>query len=409
MRNALKQALAKAFRAAGFCIVRQESLDRILAGHAALDEARRILLTQRSGAPEREGAVPEQPSNIRRALDTLDKIAAECSRAADQATADRAMQLRSLADHYRACAEDLTREFSFAGPRARRDRFGDDDGTLDYTKRQNIYYPTPGGEAAVDAGRPHFPWAHLFDDPECGIFLICGQSNAANHGGGFHRARAGVFSLNFLDLRCYAADDPLPGASGNGASPWPLLGDLLLERTLFKRVLFVPVAFAGTYAKDWIKDGPVRHRLTLALTRLQKRLGVHMIGFDGVFWQQGEAEANLTDLTASQYRAQLETLFTGLRQYGVYCPIFVSRTSVCEGPMPHPFKNHAAIRQAQSDVVDLARGIIAGPDTDRIGGAGRSDGCHFSAEGIRQAASLWLESIEGSRQFLGKGLSRTSD
>jgi hypothetical protein len=398
MRNALKQALAKAFRAAGFSIIRQESLDRILSERARDDEVRRLLLARRPGAPELEGTVPGQLSSIRRALDALDEIAAQYGCAADQATKDRATQFRSLAEHYRASAETLADEFVFAGAKALRDNFSDDDGTLDYAKRQNIYYPTPGGEATIDAGRP-----------ECGIFLVCGQSNAANHGGGSHRARPGVYSLNFFDLRCYAADDPLPGASGNGASPWPILGDLLIERSLFKRVLFVPVAFAGTYAIDWTKDGPIRHRLTLALTRLQKRLGVHMIGFDGVFWQQGEAEANLTELAASQYRAQLGALFADFRQYGVYCPIFVTRSSICEGPAPHPFKNHAAIRQAQHEVVDLSRAIVAGPDTDRISGAGRSDGCHFSAEGIRQAASLWLESIEGSRQFLGKGLPPTFD
>jgi hypothetical protein len=402
MRNAVKRAIAKLFRAAGFNVIRQESLDKILLGLSSLEEMRRIPLAQRSGAPAFDGDVSRQQSSIKRALTMLDELAAQSSRAADPTTAERTPHAQSLAEHYRTCAENLADEFIFAGPKARRDSFGDDDGTLEYAKRRNIYYPTSGGEATIDAGRPHFPWVHLFRDPECGIFLVCGQSNAANHGGGSHCARPGIFSLNFLDLRSYAACDPLPGASGNGASPWPLLGDLLLEKAFFKRVLFVPVAFAGTYVTDWTKDGPIRHRLTLALTRLQKRLGVHMIEFDGVFWQQGEAEANLTDMAAADYRAQLETLFAGLRQYGVYCPIFVSRTSICEGPKPHPFKNHAAIRQAQSEIVDPSRGIIAGPDTDRISGSGRSDGCHFSAEGLRQVASLWLESIEANRHLLGK-------
>jgi carbohydrate esterase-like sialic acid-specific acetylesterase len=409
MRNTVKKAFSKLFRAAGFNIIRQESFDQLLAGLSALDELRQILLTQRrttaAGTPDPFFL----DKNVDSALSKLDGLAKQYICAAETSRAENVGQLRSLAEHYRASAEALALESIFCGKPVIRKSFSDDDGTLDYAKRQNIYYPTPGGEATIEAGRPHFPWAHLFNDPECGIFLVIGQSNAANHGGGSHRARPGVYSLNFFDLRCYAADDPLPGASGNGASPWPILGDLLIERSLFKRVLFVPVAFAGTYAIDWTKDGPIQHRLTLALTRLQKRLGVHMIGFDGVFWQQGEAEANLTDLAASQYRAQLEALFEGLRQYGVYCPIFVSRTSICEGPAPHPFKNHAAIRQAQEEVVDLSRGIVAGPDTDRISGAGRSDGCHFSAEGIRQAASLWLESIEGSRQFLGKGLPPTLD
>lgn len=393
-------------RIAGFNIIRQESFNKLLAGLSALDELRQILLAQRyttaAGTPDPffldkkiDGAVSKLDGLAKRYI-----CAAETSRTGDVG------QLQSLAEHYRASAEALALESIFRGKPVIKS-FSDDDGTLDYAKRQNIYYPTPGGEATIDAGRPHFPWVHMFSDPKCGIFLICGQSNAANHGGGSHHARPGVYSLNFLDLRTYAAYDPLPGASGNGASPWPLLGDMLLEKALFKRVLFVPVAFAGTYVTDWTKDGPIRDRLTLALTRLQKRLGVQMIEFDGVFWQQGEAEANLTDMAATDYRSQLETLFARLRQHGVYCPIFVSRTSICAGPKPHPFKNHAAIRQAQGEIVDLSRGIVAGPDTDRVDGSGRSDGCHFSAEGLRQVASLWLETIERNRHLLGKGLSQT--
>ena len=37
-------------------------------------------------------------------------------------------------------------------------------------------------EVEVDPGQPSLPWRQLFSDPDCGIFLVLGQSNAANHG-----------------------------------------------------------------------------------------------------------------------------------------------------------------------------------------------------------------------------------
>jgi hypothetical protein len=309
--------------------------------------------------------------------------------------------LNGLARHYSDCAERLAREVAIGQAAGSRDLFPADDGSVGFVQSQNVY--VTGAEVEIAPGRATVPWPHLFERRDCGIFLVCGQSNAANHGEGVYAPRHQVFALNFMDLRCYRADDPLPGASGNGGSARSRLGDLLIEQGLYRSVLFVPIAVCGTFIADWADDGkPARSRLLLTLERLRKRLATHFLGFDGVFWQQGEAEANLTDMEAETYQANFGCVADALRAGGVYAPIFVACSTICEGPTPHPFRNHDEIRKGQLGLADMTRGIIVGPDIDTIGRDGRYDGCHLSALGQQRAAVLWLETLARNRQLLMK-------
>lgn len=337
-------------------------------------------------------------SDGRTTLDILDRLAQKCEEFARYDGANRSTTLRQLACHYADCAERVAATAAFATPNIMYDEFPEDDGSLEFVHRVNVF--VVGGEAEIDPDRVRFPWAHLFSDAACGIFLVCGQSNAANHGEGLFQPREEVRTLNFMTLRSYVANDPLPGASGSGGSIWSRLGDLLLEGGFFERVLFVPIAFGGTYVADWTTEGRTRRRLTLALSRLRKRLGTAFLDFDAVFWQQGEAEANLTDISAATYAANLGRAVMLLRSCGVFCPVFVAQSTVCNDPIPHPFRNHAAIRAGQLGIVDISTGILRGPDTDLIGPSGRRDGCHFAEAGLREAAYLWLKAIEDHRHLL---------
>jgi len=281
----------------------------------------------------------------------------------------------------------------------------DDDGTIDYVKRKNIYIP--GNEVEIDRPLVSVPWRPMFSDEKCGIFLILGQSNAANHGEGSYRSRHRVFALDFMTLACHSAEDPLPGGSANGGSIWPRLGDLLVQSGLFESVLFILVAFGGSFVTDWSVDTAVQRRLTLTLSRLRKCLGMPFIPMNAVLWQQGEAEANHTSMPAATYSAHLRTVFEVIRRHGVFCPAFVAKATHCEAG-EHPFNNHTAIREAQSEAADISQGIFPGPDIDVIQGKGRSDDCHLSALGLQQAAELWAEAIAAHAHLLGKGMVRDS-
>jgi hypothetical protein len=316
----------------------------------------------------------------------LEAVAEAAREAAAEATGGKALDLAALAAHYAASNEALVAEARWRG---------------------NGIFPMAWlvgrGEALIRRTRNRFSRLdRLFHRRDCALFVVLGQSNAANHGSRCHVSRADVYALDLADLRCVRAADPLPGASGEGGSIWSKLGDLLIARGLCRSAVFLSIAEAGTFVADWAEPGRQGHeRLRITLERLRARLRSGFLDFDAVFWQQGEAEANLTDMAADTYRQSFGRLVNALRKGGVYAPIFIARSTLCEGDV-HAYRNHAAIRQGQAELPDIARGLLAGPDLDTIGIEARSDGCHFSGEGLDRAAGLWLESLERSRHLLVK-------
>ncbi len=272
----------------------------------------------------------------------------------------------------------------------------DDDHSLDYAIKQGAY--VPGNEAEIDPRRLSVPWRHLFEDRDCGVFLILGQSNAANHGLTRRASEHECYCLDVFRMRCYLADDPLPGASGNAGSVWSRLGDMLIQNGVFRRVLFVPLAVGGTFIVDWVPGGAVHKRTLLALSRIRREINRPVVPISAGMWQSGEAEGNHCKTSARAYKAYFHLIVEDLRANGVAAPIFVARSTFCEGGA-HPFKNRPAIRRAQAELPDPQSGIFAGPDTDTIVLEERFDGCHFTTTGLEHCAELWLEAILSSRMF----------
>jgi len=103
-----------------------------------------------------------------------------------------------------------------------------------------------------------------------------------------------------------------------------------------------------------------------------------------VLWHQGEG--NNLDPPES-YRAAFLGVLSTIRRDGVRAPVFVAQATVCRLPQDE------GIRAAQRDLVDPAKGIFAGPDTDQLGEGFRYDGCHFNGEGGKRVADLWLSAL----------------
>lgn len=350
-----------------------------------------------SAAPDngrREAAVDQW---LREIPKRLDRVGAEClSRAEGDSV--RADALRGLSAHYAASASLVSR-FWIGAREWGRDPFPDDDNSLRFVVERGIW--VPGNEVEVGAERKPVPWRSLFEDPDAGIFLVLGQSNAGNHGSVGHASVRDVYSFDFMRVESYRASDPLPGASGDGGSIWTRLGDRLIAEGVYRRVLFVPVAFGGTYIADWAPGGSMHPRLQLALARLRNALASRVLGFSGVLWQQGEADANHTDMLAETYQAYFHHIVADLRENGVFAPVFVARSTLCEAGA-HPNQNHQAIRDAQAGLVNPAGGILLGPDTDTVGAEDRSDGCHLSERGLQRCADLWFDVIAANRPLLMK-------
>jgi hypothetical protein len=246
------------------------------------------------------------------------------------------------------------------------------------------------------------------------VFVVAGQSNAANHGEERQRPASGLVSA-FAGTGWRPADDPQPGATGAGGSFLPAFGDAVAGR--FKvPVGLVDTAVGATSVREWLPRGtPMAGLPTLtghvvtagpgrwesdgelfdALAARQKALGPH--GCRAILWHQGESDANQRDpertLSGDRYRRYLEQVIRASREAaGWDCPWFVARATY---HTPDEAAS-ADVRAAQKALWD-AGVALEGPDTDALGGEWRERGgrgVHFSGRGLREHGRLWADKVD---------------
>lgn len=258
------------------------------------------------------------------------------------------------------------------------------------------------------------------------VFVVAGQSNSANHGEERQSpARPGVKAWGPRGWQ--PARDPQPGASGDGGSFIPPLGDRLAQ-DLGVPVGFVSVGSGGTSVREWLPAGVPFDAPPTVMSRVRRagnaweadgalyaqlaarvrELGPH--GFRAVLWHQGESDANQADptrtLPGADYARFLGRVIEGIRaEAGWPVPWMVAQASY------HTPDDRGSedIRSAQASVWQSGL-ALPGPDTDALGerwrdGGGR--GVHFSGEGLREHARLWAERLgPWIRSTVGSGLPR---
>ncbi len=245
------------------------------------------------------------------------------------------------------------------------------------------------------------------------VFVVAGQSNAANHGEVLQNTTTRRVS-SFDGTAWRLADDPQPGASGGGGSFLPPFGDGIAEH------FGVPVGFiacgqGGSSVREWLPAGATfpnpptvetnvrrleggswesKGRIYAEFVARTKQLGPD--GFRAVLWHQGESDANQVDpsrtLSGSLYQAYLARIIADSRaETGWDAPWFVAQVSY-HGPDDQADPD---IRAAQAAL--WQDGIaLPGPDTDRLQGSCREAngaGVHFSGTGLRAHAEAWLEQV----------------
>lgn len=214
------------------------------------------------------------------------------------------------------------------------------------------------------------------------VILALGQSNAANHGTKSSTADAPIPLI--AQDHCTMATDPLPGSTGSGGSIWLRLSHLLTRQAPDRPWVMSVMGIDATSIGDWTQqNSPLRHRLRQQISTMQA------MGFAPqlVLWQQGEADARL-GTSSKAYREGLEQLAAILDDAGLNAPILMARSTVCRSA-PDGRIRSAMELQAQEN-----SRFLLGPDTDTLTGTGlRSDGCHFSSDGLDRAAQLWAASI----------------
>lgn len=220
------------------------------------------------------------------------------------------------------------------------------------------------------------------------ILLALGQSNAGNHGAPGAQAMEPVTMI--AGDKCIRARDPLPGATGTGASIWSRLPAQLSREQTGRQVLISVLALESSSINEWTRPGSaLRHRLASQVASM-KRLGLPP---DYILWQQGEADA-LDGTSANQYATKLDQLADILGQAGANAPILLAQSTVCRMPPS------TEIRSAMARKVAQGGRWRKGPDTDTlIGPQFRRDGCHLSAAGLDATAKMWAAELAAAENL----------
>jgi hypothetical protein len=229
------------------------------------------------------------------------------------------------------------------------------------------------------------------------IALVFGQANSANHGEPKQSqmtAQHDVFCLNNGKLtKCI---DPLPGASGADGSVWTRLGGRIIDEGSsieggpYDAVVFIPIGEAASEIARWAPGpaGDLHQRILNAALMVRP----HDLEITHLLWHQGESDAGRTG--RADYKARFEAMLESIRENGIDAPIYVSVASRCYFTPPDP-----EIQLAQCELVDPAKGIFPGPNTDNLGNNFRYDGCHFSNAGLEEFARLWIEQLKPGRRI----------
>ncbi len=214
------------------------------------------------------------------------------------------------------------------------------------------------------------------------VFITAGQSNSANYGRPRQNAQDDRV-VYFNGKNFVPAQDPIPGGSGGGGSPWPILGDLIARSDKIP-VCFRSASLTWTEVKNWL---PPNTKLYRNLAKCIGEFGKS--GVRAVLWHQGESDS-LAKTPAETYFERLRTIIKSLnKDAGYIIPWLVAQASF------HPGSNEPAEREVARGQALLWKRNIAhqGAMTDDLGKEYRSDGVHFNQLGLATHAKRWFEAL----------------
>ncbi len=219
------------------------------------------------------------------------------------------------------------------------------------------------------------------------VFVTCGQSNSANHG--VPKQKAGDDRVSSCDFQTGAwvhGDDPQPGATGGGGSPWALLGDLLVKKYEVP-VGFICVGVGSTRVSHWLPParGYLRVRQALQLA------GPH--GVRAVLWHQGESDSMVGTSSDDYARMLGKTIAQSRKDAGWDVPWGVALVSYHPSGLATP-ERQLAVVGGQKKVIAEVPGVFQGPETDSFHTRGFLAGnVHFNAQGLAAHAQGWADAL----------------
>ncbi|MEO5712327.1 MAG: sialate O-acetylesterase [Luteolibacter sp.] len=226
------------------------------------------------------------------------------------------------------------------------------------------------------------------------IYVTCGQSNSANHGGPVYtptddRVSTRTSSSASTWRHGY---DPQPLATGTGGSAWSRLGDQLVAAEQVP-IGFVCVGVGGTQISQWIPGTTYYNTL---LKPAVQSFGPS--GFRAVLWHQGESDS-IAVTSATVYASRLNSMVGQSRtDAGWTVPWYVAEASyigtvslVAEEP----------VTAGQRLAIYGDPNMHLGPTTDAFhledaAGGKLIDVVHFNAAGLNDHATQWRNILRGT-------------
>lgn len=222
------------------------------------------------------------------------------------------------------------------------------------------------------------------------VIIVMGQSLATNTvNAAYTPTHDKNEQINIYDGKCYKAKGKALGVSGLNAS-WigARLGDILIDRGLYDRVITVPMAIGGTWVVEW-KNTSVKPWLGLRIKNIACMVQNYGLAPTHVVWMQGESDT-YSGTSQASYTASLRTIIGTIRGAGITSPILVNLESWLSGA------TSAAVRNAQMSVVGT-NGVIQGANMDSLNNSYRYDGTHLNASGALAAANLLADIVAANQ------------
>lgn len=225
------------------------------------------------------------------------------------------------------------------------------------------------------------------------VILAFGQSNSANNSPSKIRTQPSIQVLNYFDGKCYVADSPLLGATGDGGEFITRLADNLIKDKVYQSVIIVSTGVAGTPISRWQEDGDLNDMLLATIASLKNTYRV-----TDLVWHQGESDF-MNKTSAKVYVKSFKSLLKTLENPHITPNVhaFISVSTKCGSTPDWTSDNPTAAGQKM--LVDNKK-IFLGANTDLLleQSDRAPDGCHFSESGLRKTADAYADSMKTARR-----------
>ena len=214
-----------------------------------------------------------------------------------------------------------------------------------------------------------------------GIYLTYGQSNSANYGEIGYNVKNDVYH-SFVG-HIYKYKDPIIGSHGNSGSVWGMLGDKLIDKDFYDKIIFSNCGWGAAKINQLNQDDYFGY-LVLNYNALIQKFG----RVDGILFHQGESDNNER---IDDYYDEFTIFLNNLKANKIEIPIYLSRVSLCGKDTPIN-KN---LTDMQTKLINDYDIVKEGPNTDLLSDTKYrlDDYCHFSLLGFKKFSDMWVESL----------------